>query len=72
MYIKRYVTYYCNTLLFTRWKETVAVMKERGMRLVTRIVTEADSEGKFENPRMARLMLTFSLPLRTKDGRKVT
>ena len=47
-------------------------VKERGMRLVTRIVTEADSEGKFENPRMARLMLIFSLPLRTKDGRKVT
>ena len=50
----------------------VLTVKERGMRLLTRIVTEADSEGRFENPRMTRLMLTFSLPLRTKNGRKVT
>ena len=45
-------------------------VKLRGTRLLTRIVTEADSEGKFENPRMERLTLTF--PLRTKNGRKVT
>ena len=49
----------------------VLTVKDRGMRLFTRIVTEADSEGRFENPRMARLMLIFSLPLRTKNGRKV-